>query len=138
GGGLDACGTVVFSPDGRSLVAGHGPVVAVWEFVTGKLLRKLEGHKGAVRCLTFSSDGKTLASGGSDCTLRLWDFVTGKPVHAAAGHQGRVTSVAVTADGKEVISAGLDGAIRFWELATRKGTGRDAGRAAVHPPPLYP
>ena len=131
GCGLDACGAVVFSPDGRSLVTGHGGSIAVWEFATGKLLRKLEGHQGVVRCLAFSADGKILASGSSDCTLRLWDFATGKPVHPVGGHQGKVTSVAVTADGKAVISAGLDKTIRLWDRATSKETRRLTDRAPV-------
>jgi WD40 repeat protein len=39
----------------------------------------LEGHSGAVISLVFSRDGRTLASGGDDNTVRLWDVQTGKP-----------------------------------------------------------
>jgi WD40 repeat protein len=62
-----------FSPDGRALAAGGGPVVKVWGRVSGELLGKFEGHQGAVYRICFSPDGKYLAVGGSDKTVIIWD-----------------------------------------------------------------
>jgi hypothetical protein len=45
---------------------------------TGRLLWQAKGHKGGVNFLSFSPDGKTLASGGLEGDVRLWEAATGK------------------------------------------------------------
>src|SRR5438874_1155053 len=49
-----------------------------WDPATGKETGRLNGHSGAVYALAFTADGKTLASGGEDKTIRLWDVPAGK------------------------------------------------------------
>ena len=45
---------------------------------TGKEQATLKGHKGRVFSVAYSPDGKTLASGSADKTIKLWDVATGK------------------------------------------------------------
>lgn len=73
--------TVVFSPDSKTLAtAGSGDnAVRLWEVATGKERRHFEGHRGPVSFVTFSLDGKSLASGSWDTTVLIWEL-TGMPV----------------------------------------------------------
>jgi hypothetical protein len=66
--------------------------------------------------VAFSSDGKTLASGGDDTTIRLWNVVTGELIgQPLRGHDGPVESVTFSSDGKTLASGSDDTTIRLWD-----------------------
>jgi WD40 repeat protein len=65
--------TVTFSPDGRMLAIGHW-TVKLLDALTGKVVTEFEGHRGTVRSLAFSADGKRLASGSGDGSAIVWDL----------------------------------------------------------------
>src|SRR6266540_29533 len=67
---------------------------------TGELLHTLEGHEEAVTCLAFSPDGKMLATGSPDRTVRLWDVAKGKELRTLEGHTSWAYAVAFSRDGK--------------------------------------
>jgi WD40 repeat protein len=123
---------LAFSPDGKALasVSPYSPEVKVWDVATGEERAALVGHTDQVWSVAFTTDGKTLATGGDDQTVKLWDLTTGKERATLKGHPGVVRSVAVTADGKLLASGGYQlvskdppkysGVVKLWDPATGK------------------
>ena len=79
---------------------------------------KLEGHESVVCAVAISADGKTVASGSDDKTVRLWSTATGEQLQKLEGHTHWVTAVAISADSKIVASGSGDKTVRLWSTAT--------------------
>jgi len=78
-----------------------------------------DGHDNLVNSVAFFPDGKKLASGSSDETVRMWDSKTGKAVLAPlTGHISEVESVAVSPNGKLIASVAQDGTLRIIDSDT--------------------
>ena len=78
------------------------------------------GHGGPVNSITFSPDGRLLASGSSDKTIKLWEVSTGRLLKTLKGHVEDVNSVAFSPDGRLLAGGGDDSVIKLWEVSTGK------------------
>jgi len=81
-------------------------------------LHTLTGHTDYVKSVTFSSDGKWLASGSDDGTVRLWDTATGKELRSLWSYSKGISGVALSPDGKALAGAAADGAVKVWDPST--------------------
>jgi eukaryotic-like serine/threonine-protein kinase len=120
--------SVAFSPDGKRIASGRGGVdvntrmswgeLEVWDAHTGKLERTLKGHTLPVLSVAFSADGKRIASGSQDETVKVWDTQTGQPTLTLQGHTSEVKSVAFSADGTRIASGSEDKTVKVWDAQT--------------------
>ena len=86
-----------------------------------------------ISSVVFSPDGKTLAGGSSDHTVRLWDVKTGEPKGTLTGHRHTVNSVAFSPDGKLLASSGsYDHTVRLWDTETWEPKGTLNGHTNGH------
>ncbi|MDJ0835549.1 MAG: hypothetical protein QNK37_03470 [Acidobacteriota bacterium] len=117
--------SVAFDLAGKFRAAGTrtGPIL-LWEG-SDTVPRLLNGHASPVHTLSFSADGKMLASGSADRSIRLWllDNPKARPLEYT-GHQSWVWQVVFSPDGARIYSAGHDRTVRSWpvpveELAER-------------------
>ncbi len=101
-------------------------VTALHQAVYGvKERNRLQGHQGWVNSVSFSPDGKTLASASSDGTIKLWSR-EGRELQTLTGHSSRVNSASFSPDGQIIASASEDKTIKLWsregkELKTLNG-----------------
>jgi hypothetical protein len=99
------------------------------------------GHSESVLTVNFSPDGKYLASGAGDTTVRMWDLNTQLPKHECKGHRNWVLVVAWSPDAKYIASGDMDGNIWLWNPETGKPYGQCVGHrkwitSLVRGPPL--
>ena len=100
----------------KSQVGSSDDTIRLWDVDTGAHLRTLTGHEGYVYDVSFSPDGKTLAS-GSWSEIRLWDVATGELRYTLTGNGGY--SVSFSPDGQMLASGGgYNETIRLWDVAT--------------------
>jgi choice-of-anchor C domain-containing protein len=110
---------VSFSPDGKTLAVGGGGdgTIHLYDPTSGREKHTLRGHSGSVHGLSFSRDGRTLASAADDGSVKLWDLATGRETRTMQGHLDRVECVAFSPDGNTLASGSRDGTLRLWEAA---------------------
>ena len=114
---------VAVSPDGRfAVTAGLDGHLRYRELMSlGKVpLMPFEGHFMPITSAVLSSDGRLVATGAADRTVRIWSAKSGAPIHQLEGHTLPVHGVALSLDGKLAYSGGADRTLRKWDLSTGK------------------
>jgi WD40 repeat protein/serine/threonine protein kinase len=118
---------LAFSPREHHLLASADAdsKVRLWDVQRGKELRVLEPqHAARTKCVTFSPDGKLLASGSWDRTIKVWETDTWNLLHDLHDPTGAVQSVAFSPEGRpqarRLAWGATDGLVKVWDEATRE------------------
>jgi len=149
--------SVAFSPDGQYLAtANWDSNIYIWQVPTGNLWRTLkgsprpwwdvwkltktdDGHNDSVNDVAFSPDGKWLASGAFDNTVKLWEMKTGNVYKTLHWHSDWVLDVDFSPNGRVLASSGKDKQVRLWDVSTGErlrslqGHKNDVASVAFHP-----
>jgi hypothetical protein len=92
--------------------------VQIWDVATGREIGNLKGHGRAVGKLALSRDGKLLATGSTDNTIKIWDLGAKRELVTLAGHTANIESLDFSPDGRLLASAGEDGSTFLWDAKT--------------------
>ena len=101
--------------------------IKIWNINTGELLHNISGYSSGVTCITFSNNGKILASSSAypDATIKLWDTQTWQVKRTLRSYDWgllnflTIWSIAMSADGKTIVSGhNFDSTVKVWNAET--------------------
>ncbi|KAK6527606.1 hypothetical protein TWF694_004590 [Orbilia ellipsospora] len=123
--------SIDYSLDGKHLVStsgfpnkparehkASGGTFIFWDTMSGESKNTIKGHDDTVVCVLFSPNGKQLASGSRDRTIKLWDVALSVLIHTLLGHTGKISDLVFSPNGKHIASASDDKTLRLWDVAS--------------------
>ena len=92
--------------------------VLLWDTASGREIGALKGHGKGVTQAVFSRDGRLLASGSTDNTIKIWELATKRELRTLVGHTANIESIDFSPDGHLLASTSEDGGTFLWDVAT--------------------
>ena len=122
---------VRFGQNGRLLAAATPDAVKVFGTEDGRLRFSIPTKNNVTQCLSFTRDGKLLATGGKDLVVKVWSTADGHLIRSFVGHKEQVSCIAFSPDGKTLASAGWEHDVLVWDVATGKNLFRLKGHQDI-------
>lgn len=111
-------GTFAFAPDGKTLASAGKGDIRFWEAATGAELFRLPGPPGRTFGLSFTRDGRRLASVGEDRTVRVWDLTARRESARMDCREHEACSLAFSPDGSR-LAVGTEWSVLIWPVPAR-------------------
>lgn len=111
---------LLFSPDNSAVIFGNGDAVEIWGIAEARKLATLSGHDSPFKSIAVSQNGKRIAGGSANGTVKIWDAATGSAVLSleACGPKGDgVTGIDLSSDGRRLVSGDYTGKVKVWDVA---------------------
>jgi WD40 repeat protein len=105
---------LAFTPDGATLAVMTGWAPTLWEVAGQRERTRLRGHKALVYAMAMSPDGRILATGSLDGTVKLWDVGSARERAAFDWKIGKIYSLAFAPDGMRIAAGGHSGIV-VWD-----------------------
>ncbi len=117
---------LVFSPDGTRLAVGSTSTARLFDVATGQSVGDLHQHRGQMRGLAFSPDGRlSLLTEAGPSAARVWDARSGESASPTIAHASPICedSLAFSPDSSTFAVGCEDGSVRLWDVATARPVG---------------
>ncbi|KAL6798148.1 vegetative incompatibility protein HET-E-1 [Trichoderma sp. SZMC 28012] len=104
-------------PDDYIITSSYDKTIKLWDTATGRCMATLV-NESPVNAVSFSPDGRQLASASYDKTIKLWDAAIGSCTTTLTGHNDVINTITFRPDGQRLASASSDNTIKLWDTAT--------------------
>ncbi len=112
------CWSAAFAPDSSQLSVASLDHIDVWDVSTGRHQHRLSGQDSTTTTVSYSPDGRWIASGSKERSIRLWEASNGRAQFHLLGHRDWIEQVAFSHDSRSLISLSRDGTIKVWHVST--------------------
>ena len=107
------------STDQKTVLGSLGdPEFKLWDTQSLEAFRTLKGHERQGFAVSYSANGKFLATGASDRLVKVWNASNGKLLFTLKGHDNSIGDVAFSPDSKWLATASDDRTVKLWDVAT--------------------
>jgi len=112
--------TVAYSHDGLYAAVSSGKIVNLWDIASGRIAMSLKGHIENISIITYSPDGKYIATGSYDKTVKIWDAKTGREIRTISKFSDSVTYITYNSNGSflYIITGDMSKVIKIFDAAT--------------------